>query len=81
MSRYSPSLISFELLLVGQDHLVDILKILLKLQEGRVALRVVEFLYLATELLWEHFGADKFVQFPIVGVGVDAVLGIQILAN
>ena len=70
---------SFELVLVGQDHLVDVLEILIKLHEGVVALRVVEFLNLAAELLGEHVGADVFVQFPVVGVGVDAVLGGHII--
>ena len=62
MPKYS----LFELALVGLDHLVDVLKVLLKLEQGGVALLVVELLDLAAELLGQHVGADVLVQVLVL---------------
>ena len=70
MPKYS----LFELALVGLDHLVDVLKVLLKLEQGGVALLVVELLDLAAELLGQHVGADVLVQVLVLRVGVNAIL-------
>ena len=74
MRQYAKILFSFELALVGLDHLVDVLKVLLKLEQGGVALLVVELLDLAAELLGQHVGADVLVQVLVLRVGVDAIL-------
>ena len=74
MRQYVKILFSFELALVGLYHLVDVLKVLLKLEQGGVALLVVELLDLAAELLGQHVGADILVQVLVLRVGVDAIL-------
>ena len=66
MTQYAKILFSFELALVGLDHLVDVLKVLLKLEQGGVALLVVELLDLAAELLGQHVGADVLVQVLVL---------------
>ena len=66
MRQYAKILFSFELALVGLDHLVDVLKVLLKLEQGGVALLVVELLDLAAELLGQHVGADVLVQVLVL---------------
>ena len=74
MRQYVKILFSLELALVGLDHLVDVLKVLLKLEQGGVALLVVKLLDLAAELLGQHVGADVLVQVLVLRVGVNAIL-------
>ena len=71
-------LLSFEFVLVGQDHLIHILEMFLKFQEGVKAHRVVKF-QLPTQFLGQGLRANFHVQFCVARVGVGAILEIDIL--